>query len=430
MIRLLALAAALAGAGALAFLLLREDERSPARALSAAACSQVSYEGEGKPSALIVLTTTLQGAFADHGTQSVQAVRFVLARRDWRAGDHAVGLQVCNEVPLGSDDSDEERCQGIAGAIAANDAVLGVIGPWSSSCAALLTVLNAAPKPPPVISASATYLGLTRGGPGVADGDPARFQPSGRRTFVRVIPADDVQAAAAVAHLRRLGTRRLFVLDDALDYGRGIAGSAANAAERAGIEVAGSATWDPAARDYAQLARRVRASRADAVYFGGYVENNGPRLVADLRAVLGEEIRFAGPDGFSDTEYLTHRAKQAAEGFIYTIPTVPAARLPRNGRRFAAAFKRRFGDLPCCFAVQNAQAAEVLLDALAASDGTRSSVTRHVLGAEVEDGLLGDFRFDAAGDTTSNVIAIYRVEGGRDRFRTTVSPPAALLGRG
>jgi branched-chain amino acid transport system substrate-binding protein len=412
-----------------ALLLFRDDALSPAREVTNSACSQVNYEGDGEPSALIVLTTALQGAFADHGTQSAQAVNLVLDRRDWRAGEHTVGVQVCNEVPQGADDSDADRCESIAHAIASNDTVLGVISPWSSSCAPLLTVLNRSPGPVAVISASASYLGLTRTGPGVADGDPARFQPSGRRNFARVIPADDVQAAAGVVHLQRLGARRMFVLDDGLDYGRGVAGSAQMTARRAGIEVAGTAAWDPGAREYSALARRVRDSRADAVYLGGFVDNNGARLIRDLRRALGAGAWFVGPDGFSDTEYLTERAGQAAEGFVYTIATLPSDRLAPAGRRFAAEFERRFGDLPCCYAVQNAQAAEILLDAIADSDGSRRSVTRNVLAAEVADGPLGDFHLDEAGDTSANTIAVYEITGGRGRYRAAVSPPAALLAR-
>jgi ABC-type branched-subunit amino acid transport system substrate-binding protein len=48
--------------------------------------------------------------------------------------------------------------------------------------------------------------------------------------------------------------------------------------------------------------------------------------------------------------------------------------------------------------VYAAQAAEILLDAIARSDGTRSSVTRELFRTDVEDGILGDIRFDENGD--------------------------------
>ena len=60
-----------------------------------------------------------------------------------------------------------------------------------------------------------------------------------------------------------------------------------------------------------------------------------------------------------------------------------------------------------------AQAAEVLLQAIAASDGTRASVTENLLKVRVEDGILGSFAFDANGDTTAAGVTMYRIEQGK-----------------
>ena len=76
-----------------------------------------------------------------------------------------------------------------------------------------------------------------------------------------------------------------------------------------------------------------------------------------------------------------------------------------------------------------AQAAEVLLDAIAASDGTRRSVTAQLFRSRVRDGLLGSFGFDRNGDTTLRRIFIHRISRGELRFVTTITPPARLTAR-
>jgi branched-chain amino acid transport system substrate-binding protein len=407
----------------------RVGARPPARPVVASACSPVTYAGNGRPSALIVLSTLLQGSFADHGIQAAQSVKLVLANRHWRAGPHTIGVQVCDEVPYGSESSDPRTCDRNARALAANRAVLGVIGPWSSSCAAMLSILNRAPGPVAMVSASATYVGLTRAGPGVVAGDPARYRPSGRRNFARVVPSDDVQGAAGVLYARRLGTRRMFVLHDDGVFGRGLAADVQAAAPRAGIALAGAAAWRPSARDYQALAQRVRRAHADVVYLAGIATNHGARLIVDLRRELGARYPIIAPDGFANPGYLIERAGSAAEGVVFTIATLPSNKLAPTGRRFATDFERRFGAAPCCFAVQAAQAAEILLDAIAASDGSRTAVTRNVLRARVRNGQLGSFRFDAAGDTTGNTIGVYRITGGRGRFQMALTPPPTLLAR-
>jgi ABC-type branched-subunit amino acid transport system substrate-binding protein len=62
-------------------------------------------------------------------------------------------------------------------------------------------------------------------------------------------------------------------------------------------------------------------------------------------------------------------------------------------------------------AVYAAQSAEVLLDAIARSDGTRASVAGQLLATRVRGGLLGAFRFDANGDISESPVTILRVVG-------------------
>jgi ABC-type branched-subunit amino acid transport system substrate-binding protein len=60
------------------------------------------------------------------------------------------------------------------------------------------------------------------------------------------------------------------------------------------------------------------------------------------------------------------------------------------------------------------QAVEILLQAIARSDGTRASVTAHVLAAKVHAGILGDFAFDRNGDMSPAPLTIHRIAHGRD----------------
>jgi hypothetical protein len=67
----------------------------------------------------------------------------------------------------------------------------------------------------------------------------------------------------------------------------------------------------------------------------------------------------------------------------------------------------------------------VLLDANAASEGTRRSVTRHLLTARVRGGTIGSFRFDRNGDTTFNPTMIFRIRAGKASLERVITPPPA-----
>ena len=403
----------------------------PARAVQTTGCSSITYHGKGRPELLIGVSTILAGQFADHGIQVSQALRMVLGERDWHAGDYNVGLQICGETSPAGDAPDPKLCRRTARAFARNRSVVVVLGQHFSSCVAEgLPILNAASGGPvPQISASATYLGLTRGGPGVPRGEPGRYYPSGVRSFARLVPPDDVSGAAAALFAQEQGARRVFALDDGEAFGFGVAEAFAEAARRIGLRVAGREKWNPKAHDYRALAERVRRSGAEAVYLGGYVFNNGPRLIKDLRAALGPQAELMGPDAFNNLDALVEGAGAAAEGFAPLIGVLPNRELPDPGREFADEFDKRFGSRPCCFSVHAAQAAQMMLDAIAASDGSRREVLDNLFRTPVDDGYVGNFRIDRYGDTTLRTMGVYRVEDGRLRFQKAITPPADLLAR-
>ena len=427
---------ALAAAAALAGAACGDDERNearipPAQPVESSGCSPVTYGGEGRPDFLIATSTVLQGQFTDHGVQISQALKMVLGERDWRAGDYTVGLQICGETTASGDASSPEKCRRNARAFARNRSVIVVHGPLFSTCVREAgPILNGAPGGPVAQTlAGPTYLGLTRAGPGAERGEPERYSPSGRRSLLRLAPPDDAMGAAGALFAERQGARSAFVLDDNDPYGFGVAEAFALAAERRGLRVVGRAQWDPMASDYRALARRVQATGADAVYLGGYVFSNGPRLIKDLRETLGSDVQLIGPDGFHQLAPIIEGAGAAAEGFAPMIAVMPTAELPEDGQEFAARFEERFGARPCCYSVHTAQAAHMMLDAIAESDGSRSQVLENLFDARVEGGYVGDFEFDRYGDTTRNTIGVYRIEDGRLRFETAITPPAELLAR-
>ncbi len=58
-------------------------------------------------------------------------------------------------------------------------------------------------------------------------------------------------------------------------YLEAFGGDVRTAAWSAGLEIAGSAAWDPDASGFRRLARRIARARADAVFIGGHLQPNG-----------------------------------------------------------------------------------------------------------------------------------------------------------
>ena len=402
-----------------------------AQTLPVSSCSPVEFPGKGQPRLLIASDLPFQGQSSLAETlQMSDAVRFVLARHHFRAGPYSVGYQSCDDSIASTGTYDIGKCRANAEAFARTADVIALVAGYNSGCVeAELPVLAKAPGGPLILVGSAsTYVGLTHAGPGAGAGEPQKYQPGGRRSFVRVVVADDLQGAADAMLAKRSGVKRLYALHDRDVYGFGIAASVRHAARKLSMRVVGFEGWDPHARSYEALARRVARARADGVFLGGSVDvSNGPAVVKDLRAVLGRKVHIVLPDGFSPFAAFAHLAGPAAEGLTMTLPA-PAPQLLRgDGSRFVADFGNALGRPVEFYSASAAQAAEILLAAIAKSDGTRASVTREVFKTKVHNGILGSFSFDQNGDTTAGSLSVYRVVDGNPKLIGLITPSPSLV---
>jgi branched-chain amino acid transport system substrate-binding protein len=387
-----------------------------------AACSSVFYEGSGRPDVLIASDMPLQGTYANDGLQGTKAVQIVLRGRGFKAGRRTVGYVSCDGATP-RDDISPAKCRQAGHAYAAARKVVGVIGPFFSSCAVhMMPTLNRAGLLE--VGPSNTYVGLTRGGPGIPHDQPAVFRPTGRRTFVRLAAPDDLQGRAQVKLAQDRGERTAYALYDGVDaYGLGSASGFRDAARKAGIKIVGFERWDPEARDYRALAQRVARSGADGVFLGGYIVSNAGPLIRQLRKALGDDVTLMATEGMLPITVLRARAGEAAEGVLITLSSIPKERLEGAGAEFLAAFRKATSQDPCCYTVHVAQATDALLDAIAASDGSRASVTAAMLKLRVKDGIIGDFAFDSNGDVTPPLVSVYRVTNGQLKLSDVVRNP-------
>jgi branched-chain amino acid transport system substrate-binding protein len=325
-----------------------------------------------------------------------------------------VGYQSCDDSTAQAGGTDVFRCFANARAYARNLDVVGVIGAYHSFCSAVeIPIANqAADGPLAMISPSNTVVGLTRPYRGMQPGELSGLYPTGKRNYVRIAAADHLAAVALVEAARELGRKRLFVLwDRADDDTAAFADSMRRAARDRSLTVAGAAGWDPQARSFRALAQRVAAGRPEAVLMGGAAPPHRGALIRDLRAALGRRVALVTSDGFAAFDDLIAAAGSAARGMYVGNYGVPDSKLPPSGRRFLRRFERATGgrSSPDFTAAYGAQAAQILLGAIARSDGTRASVTHELRRTRVDGGILGSIRFDDNGDLVEGPVTIFRV---------------------
>lgn len=330
------------------------------------------------------------GDLASYGIPSARAAELVVREVNARGG--VLGRQV--QLLVEDDVCKPEIAANTAGKLVSDKAhvVLGHV--CSGATKAALGIYRDAGVI--VMSPSATNPELTQGGQ--------------YANFYRTIAPDDAQARLEVDFvLGTLKLRRIAVLHDKQDYGRGLAEFAKTFIEGSGGkgEVVLFEGVTPGAVDYSAVIQKVRQSGAEAVIYGGY-HPEASKLVAGMRKKK-MTLPFISDDGVKDDTFIKV-AGPFAEGVYASGPRDTST----NPLTIAAvaAHRAAHGADPGAFYLNAWAATQALLNAIEKAGGTDPAAVAKALRTEYVETPLGRIRFDARGDAEGVGFAMYQVKGG------------------
>jgi branched-chain amino acid transport system substrate-binding protein len=362
------------------------------------------------------------------GEAALDGARMALAAVGGRIGRYRIALRPLNDATVAAGGWDPGQTSANARLAILDRTTIAYLGDLNSGATAVsIPLLSRAGVPQ--VSPASTAVGLTRGGDEASPGEPQKYYPTGLRTFVRVIANDSVQAAVQARLQRDAGCRRTYVLDDGEVDGNDAAMSFQIAAKAAHLSVAASDQYDPKASNYASLAQTVAESGADCILISALTQDNAVAVADQIGRALPRAKLFATA-GLAEKAFLNPADGGVAPALggrmVVTAATLSNADYPPAGRRFLAAYARRYGSWQPD-AIFGYEAMSLLLDAVArATDhGTRtalrSRVTDALFATRDRHSVLGTYGIDHLGDTTLRRWGVYRVQDGRLVFWKAMS---------
>ena len=308
--------------------------------------------------------------------------------------------------------------------------IVAVIGPLNSSVAlAQIPITNEA-RPAPV------QPGQHEPGPdqaGVRRARRAQGNPD-RINYVRVVTTDDIQGPAAAQYiLENLEAKNVYIIDDTETFGKGIADTFEAYFEANGGTVVERDGAPKTTTDYIAIMTAAKAKNPEAIYFGGVTATGGARILkAAVQAGLATS-RTSAPTASTTAPATTK------DSFLNL-----AGAEAKNSYATAAAI----GDFPGKAEFDGALQGRVRhrrrpATARPATPAPRSSSTPSNRAARQpgrHDGpprgrsrrggrpdrsrtttVLGDFTFDANGDTSQKIISFYAYDPPAPTARATGS---------
>jgi branched-chain amino acid transport system substrate-binding protein len=352
----------------------------------------------------------LQGPAGQFSTQIVGGEKLALAAAGGRAGRFRIGYDSLDDSnPVTGRWSPGETASN-AKTAADDTSTIAYIGDYESAATAIsLPLMNSAGIAQ--ISPASPYIGLTSSLDAGQD-EPERFYLTGRRSFLRLSPSDQVQAQAQVAVMHALGVHQLYVLDDSEDaFSVPLAELVASDAEAAGIHVvAREGVALVTGGVYKGEAEKIAGSEADAVFYSGGGSGGAATLFSELHAAGPRMALLASSAAMLET-FTAGLGAAGASTFIAT-PVLPASMYPPAGRRVLAEYAHVFHEAGTGYALVGYEAMSLVLAAVrnAGPRGNdRRVVTQELLRARTRNGVLGPYSIEASGETTLARFAVDRV---------------------
>lgn len=248
-----------------------------------------------------------------------------------------------------------------------------------------------------VMSPSATNPGLTQSGD----------YPN----FYRTIASDDTQAKlGAEFTVGTLGAKKIAVLHDKGDYGKGYAEFAKKyleAMKGEGVEVVLFEGITPGAVDYSAIVQKVGQSGAEAVVYGGY-HPEASKIVTQMKKKK-MDVFFVSDDGVKDVTFIKV-AGAFADG-VYASGPMDVSDLPLY-QQAVEAHKAKYGEDPGAFFKEGYAATLALLNAIEKAGSTEYTAIEKALRTEFVDTSVGPISFNEHGDAIGVGFSMYKVVNG------------------
>jgi branched-chain amino acid transport system substrate-binding protein len=354
------------------------EAAKPADSAAAPADSAAAPAG-GEPCAYkIAFQGALSGDNGALGTNMVNGAQIAVDAYNAKGGCQ---LSIENFDSKGSPD----EAPPLATAIAGDESIIALIGPgFSGETKASMPTFEAA--------------GLVMITPGATN---AALSTNGWDSFHRVLANDDKQAPGIVTYIQGSGATKVGVIDDASEYGKGLADSVKSGL---GDLLVAEDTIDPKAADFSAAITKMKEAGVETVFYGGYYAE-AAKLVQQM-ADAGVTAKFVAGDGVLDKAYV-EAAGKAAEGSILTATGAPAD----VNAEFAAAFNAKFGEDPGLYSPEAYDIANVFIAGIEAGKTDRAGMLEWVNGYNAP-GITKTIKFDATGEPEGNAVFHYEVKDG------------------
>ncbi|HEU4999568.1 MAG TPA: branched-chain amino acid ABC transporter substrate-binding protein [Lapillicoccus sp.] len=312
------------------------------------------------------------------------------------------------EVSSVDDEAKADVGKNAATKLAADDQVIGVVGDLNSSVSQQTQPIFAA--------ANITQISPANTNPSLTIGADTANPKRAYKTYFRTCTTDAVQGPFAAQYLLAQGIKNVATIHDKKAYGQGLVDAFTAEFKKGGGTITAAETINPDESNYQAVVSKVAPSSPQAVYYGGEYPQGGP-LSQQMKSA-GLNVPLMGGDGIYDPKYI-QLAGATSNGDLATSVGAPTDSTDA-GKKFLSEYQAAgYAEPSAAYGGYSYDAANAIIQALktslaSATDAKSArNATIEAVGKVSFDGVTGKVAFDQYGDSTSKVLTVYKVDGGK-----------------
>ncbi len=335
----------------------------------------------------IGLAGPITGQMASFGEQFKHGAEMAIADINARGG--VLGEKLLLEI--GDDVCDPKQAVAVANQLASKK-VVAVIGHFCSGSS---------------IPASEVYAeeGIVMISPGSSN---PLFTERGLSNVFRVCGRDDQQGLIAADYIaRNFVGKNIALVHDRSAYGKGLADEVTRILEGRKIKLVLNEAITPGEKDYSALISKLKAAKADLLFFGGYHQEAG--LIVRQSKDQGLTTKLMGGDALATRDFWSITG-ELGRGTLMTFS--PDPRLIPSAAAVVEKFKKSGID-PDGYTLYAYAATQILAEAASKSGSWKSVDLIKTLHNNQFDTVMGKLSFNVKGDYTGPSFAVYEWKDGK-----------------
>lgn len=369
------------------------SEAAPATAQDGSACGTLAADeicvkiGSGAPKT---------GGIAHLGKDNENGVALAIQEINAK-GDLLIGGKKVKLALVGEDDAGDPKQGPIVAQKLVDAGVVGVVGHLNSGVS---------------IPASTVYAnnGLVQVSPSSTNPDytlKSSKTPKGAISAYRVVATDAQQGPALAKYMLAHGGKNVAVLDDATQYGKGLADQVASSITAGGAAVVSREAATDKTTDFKAVLTEIKAKNPDYVFWGG-MDDTAATLVKQMRE-LGMTAKLVGADG-ACTDKFIELSGEAGKGVICSQVGMPLSQMAK-GAQFNTDYEKAFpGQKVQIYSPFSYDATFAIVAAMKLANSTDPEAIAAAMPKVSFDGLIGNIAFDDKGDIKGGAISIFEVK--------------------